>query len=117
MQKSLPIVIDMFKRALGTPKLKIVYGTDAVAGAHGRNIEEAIVRVKDGGQKPMDAIVSLTSMSAEAMRMKDTIGAVAPWLQADLVAVDGDPLTDITALRRLVFVMRGGTIYREAAAR
>jgi imidazolonepropionase-like amidohydrolase len=117
MQKSLPIVIDMFKRALRTPRLKIVYGTDAVAGAHGRNIEEAIVRVKDGGQKPMDAIVSLTSMSAEAMRMKDTIGAVAPGLQADLVAVDGDPLTDITALRRVVFVMRGGKIYREPAAR
>jgi imidazolonepropionase-like amidohydrolase len=117
MEKSLPIVIDMFKRALKTPKLKIVYGTDAVAGAHGRNIEEAIVRVKDGGQKPMDAIVSLTSMSAEAMRMKDTIGAVAPGLQADLVAVDGDPLADITALRRVVFVMRGGKIYREPAAR
>ena len=117
MQKSLPIVIDMFKRALKTPKLKIVYGTDAVAGAHGRNIEEAIVRVRDGGQKPMDAIVSLTSTSAEAMRMKDTIGAVAPGLQADLVAVDGDPLTDITALRRVVFVMRGGKVYREPAAR
>ena len=117
MQKSLPIVIDMFRRALRTPKLKIVYGTDAVAGAHGRNIEEAIVRVKEGGQKPMDAIVSLTSMSAEAMRMKDTIGAVAPGLQADLVAVDGDPLTDITALRRIVFVMKGGKTYRQPAAR
>jgi imidazolonepropionase-like amidohydrolase len=110
MEKSLPIVIEMFKRAVKTPRLKIVYGTDAVAGAHGRNIEEAIVRVKDGGQKPMDAIVSLTSMSAEAMRMKDTIGAVAPGLQADLVAVDGDPLADITALRRAVFVMRGGKV-------
>ncbi len=113
MEKSLPIVIDMFKRALRVPKLKIVYGTDAVAGAHGRNIEEAIVRVKDGGQKPMDAIVSLTSMSAEAMRMKDTIGAVAPGLQADLVAVDGDPTADITALRRVVFVMKGGSAIRK----
>ena len=117
MEKSIPIVVDMFKRALKTPKLKIVYGTDAVAGAHGRNIEEAIVRVKNGGQKPMDAIVSLTSLSAEAMRMKDTIGAVAPGLQADLVAVDGNPLTDITALRRVVFVMRSGAIYRWPDAR
>jgi imidazolonepropionase-like amidohydrolase len=117
MEKSLPIVIDMFKRALKTPNLKLVYGTDAVAGAHGRNIEEAIVRVKDGGQKPMDAIVSMTSLSAEAMRMKDTIGAVAPGLQADLVAVDGDPLTDITALRRVVFVMRGGAVYRRPDGR
>src|SRR5258708_22436615 len=113
MQKSLPLVIDMFKRALKTPNLKIVYGTDAVAGAHGRNIEEAIVRVKDGGQKPMDAIVSLTSMSAEALRMTDQIGAVGPGLQADLVAVDGDPLTDITALRRVTFVMKSGSVIRK----
>ena len=103
----------MFKRALKTPKLKIVYGTDAVAGAHGRNIEEAIVRVKQGGQKPTDAIVSLTSLSAESMRKGDTIGAIAPRLQADLVAVEGDPLADITALRRVVFVMKGGKAIRK----
>ena len=60
----------------------------------------------------MDAIVSLTSLSAESMRMTDAIGAIAPGLQADLVAVDGDPLTDITALRRVVFVMKGGRVYR-----
>jgi imidazolonepropionase-like amidohydrolase len=113
MQKSLPVVIDMFKQALKTPKLKIVYGTDAVAGAHGRNIEEAIVRVKDGGQKPMDAIVSLTSLSAEATRMKDQIGAIATGLQADLVAVDGDPIADITALRRVVFVMKNGSAIKK----
>ena len=117
MEKSIPIVADMFKRALKTPKLKIVYGTDAVAGAHGRNIEEAIVRVKDGGQKPMDAILSLTSLSAEAMRLTDRIGAIAPGLRADLVAVDGDPLTDITALRKVVFVMRDGKVYRSPAAK
>jgi imidazolonepropionase-like amidohydrolase len=113
MEKGIPIVTDTFKRALKTPGLKIVYGTDAVAGAHGRNIEEAIVRVRDGGQKPMDAIVSLTSLSAESLRMKDQIGALTPGLQADLVAVDGDPLADITALRRVVFVMKGGTVIRK----
>lgn len=113
MEKAIPVVIEMFKRALKTPKLKIVYGTDAVAGAHGRNIEEAIVRVKDGGQKPMDAIVSLTSLSAESLRKSDTIGAIAPRLQADLVAVEGDPLTDITALRRVVFVMKDGKVIRK----
>ena len=112
MEKAVPVVIDMFKRALKTPNLKIVYGTDAVAGAHGRNIEEAIVRVKDGGQKPMDAIVSLTSRSAESMRMQDRIGAIAPGLEADLVAVDGDPLADITALRKVVFVMRSGSVLK-----
>ena len=110
MEKAVPIVIDMFKRALKTPTLKIVYGTDAVAGAHGRNIEEAIVRVRDGGQKPMDAIVSLTSRSAESMRMQDRIGAIAAGLDADLVAVEGDPIADVTALRNVRFVMRGGAV-------
>src|SRR3954454_8303078 len=112
MEKSLPVVIDMFKRALHTPGLKIVYGTDAVAGAHGRNIEEAVVRVQKGGQKPMDAIVSLTSLSAEALGMQDRLGAIAPGLDADLVAVDGDPLADVTALRKVVFVMRGGAVLK-----
>ena len=110
MEKAVPVVLDMFRRALKTPNLKIVYGTDAVAGAHGRNIEEAVVRVKDGGQAPMDAIVSLTSRSAESMRMQDRIGAIAPGLDADLVAVNGDPVADITALRKVVFVMRGGAV-------
>jgi imidazolonepropionase-like amidohydrolase len=110
MEKGIPIVTETFKRALKTPKLKIVYGTDAVAGAHGRNVEEAVVRVRDGGQKPMDAIVSMTSLSAESLRMKDQIGAIAPGLQADLVAVDGDPLADITVLRKTVLVMRGGKV-------
>jgi imidazolonepropionase-like amidohydrolase len=117
MEKAIPLNYEMFKKALATPKLKIVYGTDAVAGAHGHNIEEAIVRVQKGGQKPMDAIVSLTSLSAESLGMKDTIGAVAKGLEADLVAVDGDPLTDITALRKVVFAMRGGRIYRTPESR
>jgi imidazolonepropionase-like amidohydrolase len=112
MERAIPIVKDTFRRALRVPGLKVVYGTDAVAGAHGHNIEEAIVRVQDGGQKPMDAIVSLTSLSAESLRMQDTIGAIAAGMQADLVAVDGDPVTDITALRRVAFVMKAGTIYR-----
>jgi imidazolonepropionase-like amidohydrolase len=113
MERGIPVVIDMFKRALQTPNLKIVYGTDAVAGAHGRNIEEAIDRVRDGGQKPMDAIVTLTSRSAESLRMSDSIGAIAPGLQADLVAVSGDPLSDITALRRVGFVMKEGRVLRK----
>ena len=61
----------------------------------------------------MDAIVSLTSRSAESLRMQDTIGAIATGLQADLVAVEGDPLADITALRKVVFVMKGGTPLRQ----
>ena len=112
MEKAMPIVLDAFKRAIATPGLKVVYGTDAVAGAHGRNVEEAIVRVQKGGQRPMDAIVSMTSLAAESLHMSDRIGAIAPGLEADLIAVDGDPLADVTALRRVVFVMKGGRLFR-----
>ncbi len=113
MEKAIPLNVVMFKHALATPGLKIVYGTDAVAGAHGRNIEEAVVRVRDGGQKPMDAIVSLTSLSAESLGLGNAIGAIAPGLEADLVAVDGNPLTDIAALRKVVFVMKGDQTLRK----
>jgi imidazolonepropionase-like amidohydrolase len=112
MEKAIPTVIEMFRRAVRTPKLKIVFGTDAVAGAHGRNVEEAIVRVRDGGQKPADAIVAMTSLAAESLRLQDRIGTIAPGLEADLVAVEGDPLTDITVLRKVTFVMKGGKVYR-----
>ena len=112
MEKAIPTVLELFRRAVKVPKLKIVFGTDAVAGAHGRNVEEAIVRVRDGGQKPMDAIISMTSLAAQSLTLQDRIGSIAPGLEADLVAVDGDPLTDITALRRVRFVMKQGKVYR-----
>jgi imidazolonepropionase-like amidohydrolase len=112
MEKALPIVLEMFKRALKIPKLKIVLGTDAVAGAHGHNADEAIVRVQDGGQKPMAAIVSMTSLAAESLRLQDRIGTVAPGFDADIVAVDGDPLADITVVKKVVFVMKQGKAYR-----
>ena len=92
--------------------LKIVFGTDAVAGAHGRNAEEFIDRVRDGGVDPMAAMVSANSLGAEAMGLGDQIGSIAPGLQADIIALDGDPLKDITAVRRVVFVMKGGVVYK-----
>jgi imidazolonepropionase-like amidohydrolase len=60
----------------------------------------------------MEAIKSLTSLGAESMNLQAEIGAIAPGLHADLVAVDGNPLTDITALQRVRFVMRGGKVYK-----
>jgi imidazolonepropionase-like amidohydrolase len=111
MEKGLTITRDTFKRALKHKNLKIVYGTDAVAGAHGRNYEEFIVRVRDGEQDPMAAIESATSISAESMNLQDQIGSIAPGMQADLVAFDGNPLKDVTAVRRAVFVMKGGTVF------
>ena len=115
MERVLSLNHELVKRASKIRGLKIVYGTDAVAGAHGRNAEEFIDRVRDGGVDPMTAMVSANSLAAEAMRMSDQIGAIAPGLQADIIAVDGDPLKDITAVRRVTFVMKGGVVYKNVA--
>ena len=111
MEKALGLRAPMFTTALKTPGLKIVMGTDAVAGAHGQNAREPIERVK-AGQKPMDAITGMTSLAAESMGLGKEIGAIAAGFTADLVAIDGDPLQDITALQRVRFVMRNGKIYK-----
>lgn len=115
MDKGISIVLETFKRALKHKDLKIIYGTDAVAGAHGRNCEEFIVRVRDGGQDPMAAIVSATSLSAESLGLSDRIGSIAPGMDADIIAMDGDPLRDVAAARRVVFVMKGGKVYEHLA--
>jgi imidazolonepropionase-like amidohydrolase len=115
MQEVLPLNQEMFKRALATKGLKIVFGTDAVAGAHGRNAEEFIYRVQDG-QDPMDAMVAANSRAAESLDLQNEIGSIAPGMQADIIALDGDPLKDITAVRRVVFVMKGGRVYKNVGA-
>ncbi len=83
-----------------------------MAGAHGRNAEDFIHRVRDCGMDPMAAMVSANSLGAEALGIADQIGEIAPGMQADIIALDGDPLKDITAVRRVVFVMKGGVIYK-----
>ncbi len=60
----------------------------------------------------MAAVNSATSLAAESMRLDGEIGTIAPGMEADVVAVDGNPLEDITALRRVVFVMKGGRVYK-----
>jgi imidazolonepropionase-like amidohydrolase len=115
MQEVLPVIAEMFKSALATKNLKIVFGTDAVAGAHGHNAEEFIDRVH-AGQSPLDAMVAANSRAAESLNLQNEIGAIAPGLQADIIALDGDPLKDITAVRRVVFVMKGGRVYKNQAA-
>jgi imidazolonepropionase-like amidohydrolase len=112
MARAVPVALDVFRQGLRRPELKIVFGTDAVAGAHGRNFEEIVYRVQRGGQDPMDAIVSATSRAAESLGLGDRIGSIAPGMEADLIAVEGDPLRDITALRRVRFVMKGGRVFR-----
>ena len=111
MEQALALRGPMFAQALKTPGLKIVMGTDAVAGAHGQNAREPVERVKFG-QPPMDAIIGMTSLAAQSLRLDREVGAIAPGLHADLVAVEGDPVADITALRRVRFVMRDGRVYK-----
>jgi len=111
LEKALAPTADILKRARAR-HVKVVFGTDAVAGAHGRNAEEFIYRVKDAGDKPMDAMVSATSMAAASLGLADKIGSIAKGMEADLVATEGNPLDDITAVRRVVFVMKGGRVYK-----
>jgi imidazolonepropionase-like amidohydrolase len=114
IKEIIPSYHEFLKQALKVPGLKIVFGSDALAGSHGRNAEEFIDRVKDGGVDPMAAMVSANSLAAEAMRMSDQIGSIAPGLEADIIALDGDPLKDITTVRRVVFVMKGGVVYKNS---
>jgi len=113
MEKALPLAADVIRRAVATRGLKLLYGTDAVAGAHGHNAEDFVCRVKDAEKPPMHVIVAATSMNAEALGLGAKIGSIAPGMEADIIALDGDPLADITAVRRVSFVMKGGKVYRD----
>jgi imidazolonepropionase-like amidohydrolase len=112
MEKAVPKALNVFRMGLKTKGLKMVFGTDAVAGSHGRNFQELEYRVREGGQEPMAAIMSATSLAAESLRIGDHVGSIAPGFDADLIAVDGDPLRDIGALEHVVFVMKGGRIVK-----
>jgi imidazolonepropionase-like amidohydrolase len=117
MERDLPRDFEICTMAVHTPGAKVVVSTDATAGAHGRNAEEFVGRVQHCGQQPMAAMVSANALAAEAIGMSDELGALAPGYDADIIAIDGDPLTDITAVRRVVFVMRGGVVYKSAGAK
>ena len=113
MEKAIPLAIETLRKAIATPGLKVVFGTDAVAGALGRNAEDLVCRVREAGQDPMAAILSATSGAAESLGRGSEIGAIAPGMDADLIAVSGDPLKDITAIRNVELVMKGGKMFRE----
>jgi imidazolonepropionase-like amidohydrolase len=117
-EKGIPMKLEMFKNALKVSGLKLLMGTDAGAGAHGRSAEEIIYRVQMAGQRAADALAGATSLNAQSIELADRTGTIAAGMDADLIAVEGDPIKDITALRRVTFVMKGGKVYRnEAPAR
>lgn len=112
MERALPLAAEVIRKAVVTKGLKVTYGTDAVAGAHGRNAEDMVCRVQKSGETPMHVIMSATSVNAEAIGLASLIGSLTPGLEADIIATDGDPLADITAVRRVSFVMKGGKVFR-----
>lgn len=105
-----PVMQGMFERAYeaGVP---IVFGTDSGVSPHGENAREFSLMVA-GGMPPMEAIVSATVTAAQLLEAEDELGQVAPGFHADIIAVDGDPLADITILENVQFVMKGGVVYR-----
>lgn len=109
MEQLVPTLGPLFTRALRAG-VAMPLGSDAVAGAHGQNARELVARVRTGGQRPMDAIVSATSLAAESLGLGGRIGALAPGFEADVIAVPGDPVRDIRALQQVTFVMKGGRV-------
>jgi imidazolonepropionase-like amidohydrolase len=116
MRNSEAARIGTIQRAVKTPGLKVVFGTDAVAGAHGRNWEELACRVLRGGQSVSGALASATSVAAQSMRLADSLGTVKRGMIADLIAVPGDLSGDIRLLRTVTFVMKGGRVHRNDAS-
>jgi imidazolonepropionase-like amidohydrolase len=92
--------------------LPIGFATDAAVVPHGQNAREFAYRVRLG-QSPMDAIVSATRTAAEIIGWSDRVGTIEPGKFADLIAVGGDPLRDITELERVTWVMKGGVVYKD----
>jgi imidazolonepropionase-like amidohydrolase len=111
-EKGIPMKLEMFKNALKVSGLKLLMGTDAGAGAHGRSAEEIIYRVQMAGQRAADTLAGATSLNAQSIELADRIGTIAAGMDADLIAVEGDPIKDITSLRRVAFVMKGGKVYK-----
>ena len=113
MERAKVTMLEVFKTGLEIENLKMVFGTDATAGAHGQNVRELLVRAKDGGQDPQDVIIAATSLAAESLGMEDRIGSIEPGMAADLIAVEGNPHEDIDALASVRFVMREGTVFKK----
>lgn len=109
------IAYDGFRRALAAG-LPIGFATDAAVIPHGQNAREFAVRAKLG-EAPMASIVAATSLNAEIMGWQKDVGSLAAGKYADIVAVPGDPLADISVLERVGFVMKGGVIARDDLVR
>lgn len=108
-----PLIQDMFRRAHAAG-VKVAFGTDSGVSTHGENAREFGYMV-EAGMTPIDAILSATRNAADLLGASDRVGSIQPGRFADLVAVAGDPLADISELRRVTFVMKGGVVYKGGA--
>jgi imidazolonepropionase-like amidohydrolase len=106
----LPVARKNFARAV-REGVRVAFGTDSAVFPHGLNAKEFAVYVKLG-MTPLAAIQSATINSADLLKWSDKVGTLEPGKWADLIAVEGDPLADITELERVRFVMKGGRVYR-----
>ena len=91
--------------------VKVGFGTDAAVYPHGLNAREFAVMVKLG-LTPLQAIQAATLNDADLLGWSDKVGVLEPGRYADIIAVEGDPLADITTLERVKFVMKGGVVYK-----
>jgi imidazolonepropionase-like amidohydrolase len=106
-----PLIQDAFKRA-SAAGVKIAFGTDSGVSNHGENAREFGYMV-EAGMRPIDAIFSATRNAADLLGASDRVGSIQSGRFADVIAVDGDPLRDVTELQRVTFVMKGGVVYKQ----
>jgi len=104
----------MFRKAV-EKKVRIAFGTDSGVYPHGRNAEEFRHMVALG-MRPLDALKSATSVDAELFGIADRLGTLEAGKLADIVAVPGDPLRDITATERVILIVKNGVVYKVPAA-
>jgi len=106
-----PKMVDMARRA-HDGGVMIAFGTDSGVSAHGDNAREFALLVR-AGLSPLEAIQAATNVAAAHLQISGEAGRIAVGMPADIVAVEGDPLTDVTMLEHMAFVMKGGVVYRE----
>lgn len=106
-----PKMLDMARRA-HAGGVRIAFGTDTGVSAHGDNAQEFALLVR-AGLTPLEAIQAATVGAAEHLKIANEAGRLAPGMPADLIAVSGDPLNDVTELERVRFVMKGGQVFRQ----
>jgi imidazolonepropionase-like amidohydrolase len=110
-----PLIQDSFRRAFAGG-VKIAFGTDSGVSNHGENAREFGYMV-EAGMPPLQAILSATRNAADLLGASDRVGSIQAGRFADVIAVSGDPLKDISELQRVIFVMKGGVVYKGEGTR